>query len=75
MTEQGIVGFGIGMALDGKKPVCEIQFADFIFTALDQIVSEASKMRYRNGGMYTCAGLTVRCAMVHIFSFLLISFF
>ncbi|MBI5432352.1 MAG: alpha-ketoacid dehydrogenase subunit beta [Planctomycetes bacterium] len=54
LSEDGIIGTGIGMALNGLKPVCEIQFQDFIFPAFDQIVSEAAKFRYRSGGQYTC---------------------
>lgn len=53
LSEDGIVGVGIGLALNGMRPVCEIQFQDFIFPAFDQIVSEAAKMRYRSGGQYT----------------------
>jgi pyruvate/2-oxoglutarate/acetoin dehydrogenase E1 component len=53
LSEDGIVGVGVGMAMNGLKPVCEIQFQDFIFPAFDQIVSEAAKMRYRSGGQYT----------------------
>jgi len=53
LSEDGIVGVGVGMAMNGMKPVCEIQFQDFIFPAFDQIVSEAAKMRYRSGGQYT----------------------
>ena len=54
LSEQGIVGFGIGMAQKGMKPICEIQFADYTFPAYDQIVNEAAKMRYRTGNQYTC---------------------
>jgi pyruvate dehydrogenase E1 component beta subunit len=54
LSECGIVGTAIGMALYGLRPVAEIQFQDFIFPAFDQIVSEAAKMRYRSGGEYTC---------------------
>jgi 2-oxoisovalerate dehydrogenase E1 component beta subunit len=54
LSEDGIVGAAIGMALNGLKPVAEIQFQDFIFPAFDQIVSEAAKFRYRSGGQYTC---------------------
>lgn len=53
LTETGIVGAAIGMALYGLKPVPEIQFADFIYPAFDQIVSELAKFRYRSGGEYT----------------------
>lgn len=53
LSEDGIVGTGIGMAVNGLRPVCEIQFQDFIFPAFDQIVSEAAKLRYRSGGQYT----------------------
>src|SRR5690349_16303311 len=54
LSEDGIVGAAIGMALNGLKPVAEIQFQDFLFPALGQIVSEAAKFRYRSGGQYTC---------------------
>jgi 2-oxoisovalerate dehydrogenase E1 component beta subunit len=53
LTESAIVGVGIGAALYGTKPVCEIQFADFIFPAFNQIISEAAKMRYRTNGSFT----------------------
>ncbi|EFQ96775.1 2-oxoisovalerate dehydrogenase subunit beta [Nannizzia gypsea CBS 118893] len=49
LTEQGILGFGIGAAAEGFKPVAEIQFADYVFPAFDQIVNEAAKFRYREG--------------------------
>jgi 2-oxoisovalerate dehydrogenase E1 component beta subunit len=54
LSENGIVGMAIGMALYGLKPVAEIQFMDFIFSAFDQIVSEAAKFRYRSGGQFPC---------------------
>ncbi len=54
LSETGIVGTAIGMALYGLRPVAEIQFADFIYPAFDQIVSELSKLRYRSGGTYPC---------------------
>jgi 2-oxoisovalerate dehydrogenase E1 component beta subunit len=53
LSEDGIIGTAIGMAMNGLRPVPEIQFQDFIFPAFDQIVSEAAKMRYRSGGQYT----------------------
>jgi 2-oxoisovalerate dehydrogenase E1 component beta subunit len=54
LSEGGIIGAAIGMALYGLVPVPEIQFSDFIFPAYDQIVSELAKMRYRSGGEYPC---------------------
>ena len=53
LSEDGIIGTAVGMAINGLKPVAEIQFQDFIFPAFDQIVSEAAKFRYRSGGLYT----------------------
>ena len=54
LSECGIVGTAIGMALYGLKPVAEIQFLDFIYPAFDQIVSELAKFRFRSGGQYPC---------------------
>jgi len=54
LSENGIIGGAIGMALYGMRPVAEIQFVDFIFPAFDQIVSELAKMRWRSAGQYAC---------------------
>lgn len=54
LSETGIIGTAIGMALYGLKPVAEIQFLDFIYPGFDQIVSELAKFRYRSGGQYPC---------------------
>src|SRR5262249_44590272 len=54
LSECGIIGTAIGMAMYGLRPIAEIQFLDFIYPAFDQIVSEAAKIRYRSGGEYTC---------------------
>jgi 2-oxoisovalerate dehydrogenase E1 component beta subunit len=59
LAEMGIVGTAIGMATYGLRPVAEIQFQDFIYTAYDQLFSEAAKIRYRSGGDYT-APIVVR---------------
>lgn len=53
LAELSIVGVGVGAALYGMRPICEIQFADFIFPAVNQIVSEAAKMCYRSNGEWT----------------------
>ncbi len=53
LAELSIVGVGIGAALYGMRPICEIQFADFIYPAFNQIVSEAARMCYRSNGDFT----------------------
>ncbi|KPA85844.1 putative 2-oxoisovalerate dehydrogenase beta subunit mitochondrial precursor [Leptomonas pyrrhocoris] len=59
LTEQGIVGFAVGMAAVGWHPIAEVQFSDYIFPAFDQIVNEAAKYRFRTGGSYQC-GMLIR---------------
>jgi len=53
LAELSIAGVGIGAALYGMRPVCEIQFGDFIYPAMNQIISEAAKMCYRSNGEWT----------------------
>lgn len=60
LCEQGIAGFAIGYASMGKTAIAEIQFADYIFPAFDQIVNEAAKFRFRSGNEFNCGGLTFR---------------
>ena len=59
ITECGIVGASIGMAAYGLRPVPEIQFADYIYPGLDQIISEAARIRYRSAADFTCP-ITIR---------------
>ncbi|HEY5289053.1 MAG TPA: alpha-ketoacid dehydrogenase subunit beta [Caulobacteraceae bacterium] len=54
INELGIVGAAIGMAAYGLRPCVEIQFADYMYPAYDQIVSEAARLRHRSAGDFTC---------------------
>ncbi|MGP7816175.1 alpha-ketoacid dehydrogenase subunit beta [Niallia sp. 01092] len=54
LAESAIAGVGIGAAMYGLKPIAEMQFADFIMPAVNQIVSEAAKIRYRSNNDWTC---------------------
>ncbi|WP_372010945.1 alpha-ketoacid dehydrogenase subunit beta [Paenibacillus chitinolyticus] len=54
LAESAIVGTAIGAAMYGMKPIAEIQFADFIFPATNQIISEAAKIRYRSNNDWSC---------------------
>ncbi len=60
LAESGIVGASIGMAVAGLKPICEIQFEGFVFPAIDQLVSHASRLRNRSRGRFSVP-LVVRC--------------
>jgi len=53
LNECGIIGAAIGMAMTGLRPCPEIQFADFIYPAFDQIINELAKVRYRSGGQFS----------------------
>ena len=59
ISESGIVGVAVGMAAFGLRPCVEIQFADYVYPAYDQIVSEAARLRHRSAGDFT-APLTIR---------------
>lgn len=59
LSEGGIIGAAVGMALYGMVPIPEIQFSDFIWPAYDQIVNELAKYRYRSGGEYS-ANMVIR---------------
>jgi 2-oxoisovalerate dehydrogenase E1 component subunit beta len=59
IAEGGILAIAVGMAAYGIRPVVEIQFADYIYPATDQLISEAARLRYRSGGEFT-APITVR---------------
>ncbi|MFK3958533.1 alpha-ketoacid dehydrogenase subunit beta [Guptibacillus hwajinpoensis] len=59
LAESAIAGVGIGAAMYGMRPVAEMQFADFIMPAVNQIVSEAAKIRYRSNNDWSCP-ITIR---------------
>lgn len=54
LAESAIAGVGIGAAMYGYRPVAEMQFADFIMPAVNQIISEASRIRYRSNNDWSC---------------------
>ncbi|WP_010287313.1 alpha-ketoacid dehydrogenase subunit beta [Kurthia massiliensis] len=53
LAESGIIGTAVGMSLNGLRPIAEIQFFGFIYEAMDQIVSQATRMRYRSNGRFS----------------------
>lgn len=53
LNECGIVGCAVGLAMTGMRPIAEVQFADFVYPAFDQMVNELSKVRYRSGGQFS----------------------
>jgi 2-oxoisovalerate dehydrogenase E1 component beta subunit len=59
LAEGGIISIAIGMGINGLRPVPEIQFADYMYPAFDQITNELAKLRYRSGGQWT-APVTIR---------------
>eukprot|EP01063_Lacrimia_lanifica_P031041 TRINITY_DN5042_c0_g8_i1.p2 TRINITY_DN5042_c0_g8~~TRINITY_DN5042_c0_g8_i1.p2 ORF type:complete len:341 (+),score=105.04 TRINITY_DN5042_c0_g8_i1:84-1106(+) len=60
ICEQGLIAFSVGMCTAGYTVIAEIQFADYIFPAFDQIVNEVAKYRYRTSGAWDCGGLVIR---------------
>ena len=54
IAEAGIVGLGVGAALAGMRPVVEIMYLDFITCAMDEVVNQAAKMRYRRAARPAC---------------------
>lgn len=60
LCEQAVAGFAAGVCSVGGRAVAEMQFADYIFPAFDQIVNEIAKYRYRSGGQFNTGGLVIR---------------
>ena len=60
ISEQGIVGMGVGMALTGMRPVVELMFSDFLLVAADQVFNQMAKIRYMSGGQANVP-MTIRC--------------
>ena len=54
LSESGIIGSSVGMAIYGLRPIAEIQFAGFLFICMNQLVSQAARIRYRSAGAFTC---------------------
>src|SRR5579863_10613439 len=54
LSESAIIGTSIGMAIYGLRPIAEIQFAGFLFVCMNQLVSQAARIRFRSAGAYTC---------------------
>jgi pyruvate dehydrogenase E1 component beta subunit len=54
LAESGIIGSSVGMAVYGLRPIAEIQFAGFLFVCMNQLASQAARIRFRSGGAYTC---------------------
>jgi pyruvate dehydrogenase E1 component beta subunit len=54
LAESGIIGTAVGMAVYGLRPIAEIQFAGFLYVSMNQLVSQAARIRFRSGGTFTC---------------------
>src|SRR5947209_11484848 len=54
LSESAIIGSAVGMSVYGLRPIAEIQFAGFLFVCMNQLASQAARMRFRSAGAYTC---------------------
>src|SRR5437764_8315470 len=54
LAESGIIGTAVGMAVYGLRPIAEIQFAGFLYVGMNQLVTQAARMRFRSAGVFTC---------------------
>ncbi len=54
LAESGIIGTAVGMAVYGLRPIAEIQFAGFLYVSMNQLVTQAARMRFRSAGVFTC---------------------
>src|SRR5437588_4733114 len=54
LSESAMIGSSVGMAIYGLRPIAEIQFAGFLFVCMNQLVSQAARIRFRSAGAYTC---------------------
>ena len=74
LSESAIIGSSVGMAIYGLRPIAEIQFAGFLFVSMNQLVSQAARIRFRSAGAYTCP-LVVRAPYGGGDRFLLLAFY
>src|SRR5258708_36672178 len=58
LSESGIIGSSGGMAIYGLRPIAELQFAGFLFVCMNQLVSQAARIRFRSAGAYNCPLVT-----------------
>src|SRR5271157_5641859 len=61
ISEAGIFGTALGAALMGLRPVADVQYGDFLFCAMDQVVNQIAKMRYMSGGKLSVPGIKIAC--------------
>lgn len=67
LAESGIIGMSVGLSTQGYRPVPEIQFFGFVFEAMDAVVGQSARMRYRSGGRWH-APITIRSPLVVVFT-------